>query len=773
MLGKVSSPSLPHAGAGARDPWLVLVLLLSAGLLALAWSRQEGYQIADSVEYLERAEGIVRGHELIDSQATRGFGFSGLLVPLFALADLIGLEQRVQIVHAAKALQVLLSLALVVVTARLGTRLGGRAAGIAAAAIVGTGPVVLRWGVEPVSGVAAALFIALAVGHLQDGLRPRQGAQAGAWLGLALIMAYQSLLVIGALLCVVLARDLRRRPGFVAALSTSLVLLVLLQCVFDWLYYGTFGISIGQYAMENGGTNVAKVLWDLGLRGPARWLYNLFYSGSDTGYQEVAAVGDALVRSKLPPSWYLVNLPRCLVWPALALVVLGIARSLRRPSWRAALPLVVIVINVAIMSLKGSKEFRLWLPFLPLIALFGGLGFAWAGTRVPARLRAPLGAAMLLAVAGFGLSENLATNTRRFGGFWRAMALVNDFAERTWKEREARWREERAAALASGVDPEEAPEATPKVSLSAAYHWSMFLRESPKVELKKLPHHLDSWQRYDPEQRGKDFSTLAELEWFVTHLPVLTENPDLFTAINRDFRVYAVFHEREVYEGLGPIYVLCRKGTAAHEVPFFDLEPGPGAATPILRFEDDRGGFLELCDMRYQPLPGDGHGWVAYTWRGGGFAGVKWRIRDVFAGPDGEHAAWNSHEPAYGMLATDTWVEERTIREGCLLVAEEDPMGAAGKSHYLGGAYRRGDLIPVHAWMEVGVLDEVSKEVLERMRAVDPITREPIAERAPPGAWTSPEGWRTSAEGLTQAKRFFLPVHPRARLADDGRPIPD
>jgi hypothetical protein len=73
--------------------------------------------------------------------------------------------------------------------------------------------------------------------------------------------------------------------------------------------------------------------------------------------------------------------------------------------------------------------------------------------------------------------------------------------------------------------------------------------------------------------------------------------------------------------------------------------------------------------------------------------------------------------------------------------------------------------------MEIGVEDEVTGEVVERMRAVDPGTREPIAERAPPGAWTSPEGFRTSADGLTLARRFFLPVHPRARLPDDGRAI--
>jgi MFS family permease len=651
---------------------------------------------------------------------------------------------------------------------------------VCAAAIVGFNPIVLRWGVEPVSGIAAALFVVLALGHVLDGTEPRHGRRAGVWLGLAFMMAYQTLLVIGAIMALALVRDFRRRPRYLLAMFAAFSVLVGVQCVLDRLYYGVFGISVAQYVLENTGTHVAKILWDLQLRDVARWLYNLAYEGSDLAYQQSASTGELAVKSSLPGTWYAANLPRCLVWPTIALVLAGIVRVLRRPRWSYSLLLAVIAINVAIMSIKGSKDFRLWLPFLPLIAVFGGLGFAWFGQARLRTARFGLGLVTIASIAAFGLAENLATNTRRFGGLWRAMELINRVANEDWADRERRWQADRDAAIAVGADPEDWPEETPLVGVSSAFHWSMFLRNSPRVDLVKLPHYLDGWKHYGEEQRQKDFAAIADLEWFVVHLPILTGHPDLFEVVNRDFRVYAVFYDREVYEGLGPIYVLCKRGTARHEVPFFETEfevaPQPRLfGGRGLRFERENAENaleqLTLLDFEYTPLPGDGHGWMTFTWRGGPFT-TDYTIRQVIAGPDGVNAFWQQNAPAYGMLPTSAWGPDRALREGYLVVSEQDAFALGGPSRRLGGEYRRGDLIPALLWTEIAVVDPKTTQVRDRMLALDPLSAEPIELTAPPGGWTAAQGGRTSAEGLTLAGRFFLPVHAKGRRPDDGNPIP-
>ena len=65
---------------------LLLVLLGTAALQFFAWSRLEGYQLADSVEYMDRAWAVARG-EALDPSTIRSFAFSALLLPIFAVAE--------------------------------------------------------------------------------------------------------------------------------------------------------------------------------------------------------------------------------------------------------------------------------------------------------------------------------------------------------------------------------------------------------------------------------------------------------------------------------------------------------------------------------------------------------------------------------------------------------------------------------------------------------------------------------------------------------------
>jgi len=142
---------------------LLAVLACVFALQIHSWNTLEGYQLADSVEYMERARNLAIGQEVRVDGAVRSFGFSLLLTPIFWVASLFGAESWHGLAWIVRLLQMGLGLGLVIASARLAERVTGRPIGWAAAALVGANPVFLQYTVSPVSGVAAGLFIALAL----------------------------------------------------------------------------------------------------------------------------------------------------------------------------------------------------------------------------------------------------------------------------------------------------------------------------------------------------------------------------------------------------------------------------------------------------------------------------------------------------------------------------------------------------------------------------------------------------------------------------------
>ena len=80
--------------AGERTSrWgIALLVVVTLALQGVSWRILEGYQVADSVEFVENAQALVRGHEVLDSQAIRSAFFPLLLSPPLLLADLLGVE---------------------------------------------------------------------------------------------------------------------------------------------------------------------------------------------------------------------------------------------------------------------------------------------------------------------------------------------------------------------------------------------------------------------------------------------------------------------------------------------------------------------------------------------------------------------------------------------------------------------------------------------------------------------------------------------------------
>lgn len=749
------------------------VLAIAAGLLAWSWWRLEGYQIADAVEYLERAYNLVRGDELIDSQAIRAFGFSGLLIPLFAVAELCGLDDMVWVVHAARLFQILLSLALVATTVRIGARLGGPGAGYAAGLFLAANPVLLQWGVSPVSGVASALFVALAVERIArppEGSAVRRGAITGLLLGAAVMMAYQTLIVVAPIVVLQLLRRPSRSGLNALALLAGTAAALALQGVLDLLYYGEFGKSIVTYAVENTGSvasvsihRVGQFLGIPALTDLAKWIYD---QGAARGAVEVQTQRILMddpdeVRLKLGRAWYMLNLYRALTWPGIALVAAGVLGVLRKPRWATVMLVIVIVGNVLAMNEKGSKEFRLWLPFMPMIAALAGLGWQSLRGATARGMRAKLAWLLLIALVVLGALEHGQRNTRRFGAFWRAMEMVN-----------------RAAPPRDETDTD--TESAGRIRVACAYHWSVFLRESGDVHLIKLPKHLDHWFRYTEEEQLADLEAIASLDWFITHLPILTERPRLMEAVNRDFAVRGVFYDRREFDGLGPVYVLARRTGEPGERTLYDVRPGltrsefrsrrapwralafdplDGAADPPTR-------RMELLGFDYDRVEGDDLGWVTYHWAGGGLD-RNYTILDRITSPSGRHAWQNNHQPAYGMLPTSTWPDDPAadwvLSESYLVVPEADPYRPDGPDRLIGGAYLRGDRIPADLWFQLALPDG-SGGFEVGLRPVRPADGKPVEEIAPPGHAPSPAGYRTSPDGFTWVGAFTLPVREGDRL---------
>ncbi|MDA1264869.1 MAG: glycosyltransferase family 39 protein [Planctomycetota bacterium] len=778
------------------DPVLRLILLLAFGLQLWTWYGLEGYQLADSVEYMERAHAFVRSEEVIDSSQIRSFGFSALLVPFFAVFHWLGIEDHTSLVWFVRLIQMTLGLGLVFACARLGQRLGGRTTGLLAAFVVGVNPVFLQYSVSPLADVAGSLGVALALYALLEPQHSfRTGRRSGLLIGLALLMAYKTAPLSATMIGLAILRDRRKILPALGGMVVGIGTCVAFQIVLDKLVYGIWGGSLLGYFGQNVLGVIGKIMIQLGFVEQGKAMYEWYYGFSDTeGWNK-----DYVLRSIQPASWYLLNLPQLFVYPILVGLVAGLVRTVKQATWVSSMILLTTVVFVWLLHQKGSKEFRLCLPLLAALGPIAGWGLAWiAGQRGAALWRPALVVLGLGASVHLGLEAQRARNTQAFAGYWRALDYV-----------EARVAEERDA----NPDLEDA-------AIASAYHWAIFLRTSSDLELTKLRHQIDAWARLSDEQRNNVYPVLKEQDWFLVHQPILTQegHESLAYVVNVWFQLEAVFWDRE-YEDLGPVLVMKRKADEFVDPKrrtLFDrqkdvpadaakrLSRELGMPEPIRMIKPAHGEEMWMLGFTYETLDGDGHGWLSTWWYNEKPCLADYSLVERLTSHDERHSWVSNARPTWGVIPTNTWEGRTLIRESRLVIAADGWDRWREPFRPLGGAYRRGDYLPAFLWIDMatfywecshcrnelaeghecgGVLRDVeadgSKQVsgrLERarfgdeepMRVGDPAEiREDLADIQ------ELAGWRWSADGLTQAGRFFLRVHPSMALPDDGRAIPD
>lgn len=762
-----AAPGGPAARLRLRDARWLLALVL--GLQLLAWSNLEGYQLADSVEYMDRAVQVVEG-EPMDPGTVRSFAFSGLFVPAFGIARLLGLGDAVAVL-ACRGFVMALGLTAVFVVARLTARHHGRPAGFAAGLLVGANPVFLQWSVEPVSGTAAMLCIALALERALEGsIDPsaergglRRGLALGAWLGLALLMAFKTLVIAALMIGLLALRDRWRGRAQLAGILGGFALGMTAQSFLDLWIYGSFGSSLVGWLADNVGGNLGGMLWEIGAKTgiqPVQDLGLAIYNAVEDRINAEAQAATVELSHLKSRTWYLENLTsRLLSLPLALCFIFGAVRGLVSRRWAQVLPLAVLAAYVTVLCYRGSQSFRLWLPVLPFLAVVAAAGWGWvrggAGASLPQRA---IAWTVLVLGSFLGLGILGEANTTQYGGYWRAMDRVARLAEDEGADADTPWR------------------------VGAAYHWAARFRAPAGVDLVRLPHHLDTWHLATEEERAATVAALGELDAFVSHQQLLrplldpqalTHDPAVTRVLADRFEVDAAFWDPGSYGDLEPVLVL-RRRTGDDRAPVLydvlaDTDPEERAATldhPLLQdyrraFPEGDADHLRLLGWDARVLPGSGNvAWITLEWEPVAVARdytVNLRVTD----PEDRNRQVN--RTAWGVAPTSTWEAGTVVRDGFLVA-----LPAAW--HDFGGPWARGEVVPARLW--VGLPRLVEGRHAGGLQPWHASLGRPVHKQRFEGRLVSDEGFVFSGDSLLHVGGFWMPIPPGARVVDDGRPLP-
>lgn len=790
---RVDTPLLASDGSALptlRTNYVQWILALALALQIFAWWRVDGYQLADSVEFMERARAVVRGEQMIDAGAVRPIGFSFLLIPFFALGEWFGLRDERALVWCVVLVQMALGLVLAWRCMRIGARLAAKTGAIAAGFLVATNPVFLQYSTQPVSDLAAGICFAYALEPLLERCSFRRALGAGLWLGVGFLIAYKTLLVTLLLIAILFLRDRFKHSATWRGLLPGIVIAMFVQSVIDWWTYGTFGISVFNYLAANVLGVLTSAMMRVAIYTHNEWLYDhgtKLYKLKEAALKlDWDSVNARELRAKQSPLFYVLEMPTFLVWPVIGAAAVSIVRMLVQRSAKAFMLLALIAAALLVMSNKGSKDLRLLLPLLPVIAPLCAYGFDWIARGIMGRFGAwrgfaTIGAAVVVIVMSIATLQ--AINVKHFGGYWAASDWIDERARSTFAKRRVK-----TAWLGRDHEPE-------PLRVAYAYHWAVFLRQSPLVQVVKLPWQLNLWQKYTEAREGagireksEDFAALVELDLFVVHLPILSGNPDLMSFVNRHFEVIAALYDQRTYEDIGPIFVLQRRTGSAHAHTFFDVTRGVSETDftrarqiePVLDFVDiENGDRVRLLGVEYATLPPQEFGWITYHWRVPKPVQRNWMILDRLTSPYEAQTWENNHEPAYWTKRTSTLTPDEIVSESYLVVPSHQAYNPKVPVRPIGNAYRRGDLIPTRIWMKLVELDPATVGLagpptirFEMMPArIGAAAR--VRTPAEVGLQEMPDGIQFAADDFVRVAGFFIPVRGPWRLPDDGRPVQD
>lgn len=596
---------------------LAVILLFATLVRIYALARTQGYPMADPVEYVDKAwwfvEGVHQGPETI-----RPFFYSLVFLPVFALGHLFGVADWRFVVLPFRVLIAALSIGCIGITHGIGKRLGGEPAGIVAALLLACHPVFAQWSTNTVSEIPTTFFALLAVRALlppdasSRELSARSVLAGGAFLSLAILIKYQSLILVPILGLWILF--LRRRLRNVALLAAAGAAGIVVLGLADWIGYGRFLCSLQNY---------------LALQIP-------HYVASAA--RMPAAIGDpALAGTQQPVGWYFTHAFSWITpWDA-PLAALGVAAAFAWRSRRVGLVAALAIGSLYFLTVRNNKELRLLTTTLPFLSLLAGLGFSLAWHKLWPRLVVTLPFLAGVALACVGLLGQLrAVDWSPYRGFAEAARFCND----------------------------RIPEPTrTAVSLPWAVRFLHAARH--KVE-QDFPQ-----SSVRPGEVERMLSILEASDVWIVHRPLLEALPRVFETTNRLFEVRAVFGDRTP-GGPGEVYLLTRReapGGRRLVRTGSDLPPaGEGREVRLDNRITFTGFALETLD--------NGVPWIRYGWRCVRPVRESYVAAVHFREPSGEANVFQAdHRPFYGTLPTDRWTPGTAYEEGYPLLPPPEARG--------------------------------------------------------------------------------------------------
>lgn len=584
-LHQPRAPLATTRGLRRFDSVVVFVFVVAVSLATLP--QRSGYPLADAVEYLRNAALAESGQPLV-RDTVRPFFFSAILVPIFRAARILGFDGGREVVAVATALMIAIGGLVGVATYRLVEKVSGAPAALAAALFLGANRVFQLWAPTVATDVPCALCVVGAAAMALRPPAPRNLVLLGALLGLAALFKYQALLP-GSILFACLpflwkGSGARGRAGRLGLVLAGLLLGLATQAVLDVVAGRWFGATLALYVRDNlvypFGMRLNPIL--MGLFGKETvtgwWEWMFSQKANFAAYEHVKSMDPGLLVPE-PYSYYFREIGLFLTIFEIALFVLGaIVVLVRRPrAWW--LPFVVLGGSVAVLSVKASKDFRIWLPIAPFVFLFVGTGFdravAWIGSRAPklAAIAAVVALApnLIAVLGGIPLQTRIARipQLRPFLAYdartpivrardgaavveargWRPWQIVpepknaSDFGN---YERAARWLNQNAP-VGSRV--------------SATWFWQFFFRLRPDLYLAEPEEQIDQYRSLPEDRRARALEHLRTLDFFATHLQALLLSPELFDFVEREFDVVATFENPIYDDSLKTLVVLRRRET--------------------------------------------------------------------------------------------------------------------------------------------------------------------------------------------------------------------
>jgi hypothetical protein len=402
-------------------------------------------------------------------------------------------------------------------------------------------------------------------------------------------------------------------------------------------------------------------------------------------------------------------------------------------------------------------------------------------------------------VSALGLEVLDSANTRAYGSYWAAMDRVNRLASVELE------------TLDPGPKPsadEPGAEYWGMRTVGSAYHWAVFLRQDPGVQLLKLPHHFASWSGMDAEQREVLLTSISHHHWLLVHAPLLEVAPELTARIAQDFELDTAYWNPDSRAEMGAVLVLKRRQgrpkRPLYTVHEDEIDPlrwrqaaglqrtledpidfitasNPTANNPTAHPTER----LTLLGWDWETLPESGFGWLTCHWTSDTGFQTDYTIVTRITTWDGKHA-WQTNSSALRhSLPLTQWQPDRVHSESHVVHLGEHPF----QPEFLpmGGPWRRADLMPAKLWFQVvqlerdeegvAVLVDGAPVVIQRLEPCRPGDDIPFdlsdAIELQGERLLTPDGWWFSPDRLLRVGGFMARIRDGDRWPDDGSPDPD